>query len=113
MHPQLEAAFPEDQKDHSSGHQAGTEAYMAMRERDRIQLVSDLLESGLLHTAEEFYAAARIFQHEDDLADFEQAHKLALKAAELGEPSARWMAAASLDRLLVHQGKLQKYGPSM
>jgi len=38
------------------------------------------------------------------------AHLLAKSAAEQGRDSARWLAAAALDRYLVYSGKPQKYG---
>lgn len=112
MHPLLEHAVHADWEDHAAGHRAGTPAYDQMRARDgtRRALVHSLLTTGVLQSAEDFYGAARLFQHSDDPAEFEQAHQLALKAAELGHPDARWLAAAALDRWLVVQGQPQRYG---
>jgi hypothetical protein len=66
--------------------------------------------AGAAETAEDFFHAAMAFQHGDELADYWRAHELALRAAELGHETGRWLAAAAYDRWLVHQGKPQKYG---
>jgi hypothetical protein len=41
---------------------------------------------------------------------FKKAHDYAKKAVEMGSTVTKWLYAASLDRWLVSQGKLQKYG---
>lgn len=46
----------------------------------------------------------------DDPAIYKQAHDYAKKAVKLGSNVTKWLFAASLDRWLVSQGKLQKYG---
>src|SRR6266704_739264 len=42
--------------------------------------------------------------------NFWKAHELAMRGAELGHPTCRWLAAAAYDRWLMNQGKPQKYG---
>jgi hypothetical protein len=63
-----------------------------------------------LHTAEDHFHAARIFQHGEEAEDARTAHQLALASVKLGEPRARWMAAAAYDRWMMYQGKPQRYG---
>ena len=81
-----------------------------------------LLAQGQLQTAEAKECAALILQHtpgyrmsegslqEANAEFYLLAHLLAKSAAEAGRRSARWLAAAALDRYLVGVGKPQKYG---
>ncbi|MDA1317262.1 MAG: hypothetical protein O3B87_04530 [bacterium] len=45
-----------------------------------------------------------------DQSIYKQAHDYAKKAVDMGSNVTKWLYAASLDRWLVSQGKLQKYG---
>ncbi|OGM74923.1 hypothetical protein A2382_03650 [Candidatus Woesebacteria bacterium RIFOXYB1_FULL_38_16] len=53
---------------------------------------------------------AYLFQHGETIKDYENAHQYAKKAIEMGSTVTKWLYAATLDRLLVSQGKLQMYG---
>lgn len=53
---------------------------------------------------------AHLFQHGVKTEDYENAHKYAKKAVEMGSSVTKWLYAATNDRLLVSQGKLQKFG---
>lgn len=77
----------------------------ARRERTRI-----LLDQGKLATAEDYYAAAFVFQHGEKPEDYLLAHTLALAAATRGKTDASWIAAATLDRYLQAIGQKQIYG---
>jgi hypothetical protein len=66
-----------------------------------------LIAAGQLQTAEDYFHAARIFQHGDRPEDAWRAHQLALKSANLGYRPARWLAAAAYDRWLMVQGNPQ------
>lgn len=83
-----------------------------MRERDRQRRAraEDLIESHALTAPEDYFHAARLFQHGDTAEDAWRAHVLARTSAELGYAQARWLAAAAYDRWLMYQGKPQKYG---
>lgn len=72
--------------------------------------VKRLLKDGLLEAPEDYYHAAMILQHSLAVADYSQAHQLAMRAVELGYTQGRWLAAATLDRWLMRQGKPQKHG---
>jgi TPR repeat protein len=69
-----------------------------------------MIAAGELQTAEDYFHAAQIFHHGDNINEFERAYALATKAAEMGHRPARWMAAAACDRWLIEQGQPQKYG---
>src|SRR5262249_36756566 len=63
-----------------------------------------------LREAEDFFHAAFLMQHGEELGHWWSAHELALQAPELGEQKARYLVAASLDRYLMRQGRPQKHG---
>ena len=69
-----------------------------------------LLDDGKLTTAEDYYAAAFVFQHGDKSEDYLLAHTLALASAARGMKDASWIAAATLDRYLQNIGQKQIYG---
>jgi hypothetical protein len=112
MNEELKELYDADVFEHAQGYSHGSSDYLAMRDRDRQrrERVGALMSSGKLRMAVDYFHAARIFQHGDTPEEAWQAHQLALKAVELGESRARWLAAAAYDRFLVYQGKAQKYG---
>jgi hypothetical protein len=112
MDEELKAVYDADLWEHAHASPHGTADYRVMRERDRQRRVQveALVAADRLQTPEDYFHAARIFQHGDIPEDAWKAHLLALKAAELGYRPARWMAAAAWDRWLMYQGRPQKYG---
>ncbi|HEY3876679.1 MAG TPA: hypothetical protein VGM92_14475 [Candidatus Kapabacteria bacterium] len=64
------------------------------------------------HSPNDLEEACLILQHGDDTTDYRNAHELAMRAIHLGDTStnARQLAAITLDRYLVKQGKPQRYG---
>jgi hypothetical protein len=72
--------------------------------------VQKLLISGQLHTGEDYYHAAFIFQHGDDARDYLLAHSLAMVASAKKQPDASWIASATLDRYLQSIGQPQIFG---
>lgn len=69
-----------------------------------------ILEVGGLRTAEDYRAAAFIFQHGSTPEDYLLAHSLAVAALAKGDAESAWIAAATLDRYLQMTGKTQIYG---
>jgi hypothetical protein len=69
-----------------------------------------LLDSGALHSADDFYHAAFVFQHGDQPNNFLIAHILAMVSMRLGRADASWIAAATLDRYLQAIGQKQVFG---
>jgi hypothetical protein len=72
--------------------------------------VEALLASGQLHTGEDYLHAAFVFQHGGDPRDYLLAHTLAMIAVAKREPSAIWIASATLDRYLQNIGQPQIFG---
>src|SRR5690606_5852856 len=94
---------------------AGEPAYVALRARDRARrdAVMALLADGWPEAADDLYAAAWILNHGDLPEEAALGSRLAARAAALGRPGARWLAAAALDRSLMYAGLPQKYGTNM
>src|SRR5262245_48159292 len=106
MNTELRTIFEADQADR----RAGIGPVMAARDRDRRRRVLELLAAGEVLDGPDHYHAAMVFQHGGSPESYQRARQLALRAVELGHRPGRWLAAAALDRLLVHQGRRQKYG---
>jgi len=85
---------------------------VARRDAERRKRVKEIVASNGARVSDDYFHAAMIFQHGDDVADYQTAHDLALKAAALvpTHPKARWLAAAAKDRELMKLGQPQKYG---
>jgi hypothetical protein len=71
----------------------------------REEKVRAMLADGDLKTGQDFEDASFIFQHGNSTNDCLMAHVLAMEAVIRGDDSAKWIAAATLDRYLqlVHQ----------
>jgi hypothetical protein len=118
MNQELYDLFVADQAERRGNVDYDTPDYWQMREHDtqRRQRVTELLAQGVVSAPDDYFHAALIFQHGETLEEIWQAHKLARKAAELGATQSmgykdsHWLAAATLDRWLMYQGKPQKYG---
>ncbi len=70
----------------------------------------ELLAQGALHSGDDFFHAAFIYQHGDKTDDYLKAHILATIAIAKGKPDAKWIAAATLDRYLNTIGQPQVFG---
>ena len=83
---------------------------IATRDKERQALVRALVSKGALKSAREYQFAALIFQHSPEAADLRLAHLLAVTAALKGQPTAKWLAAAALDRYLWNTNQPQIFG---
>ena len=83
---------------------------IATRDKERQALVRALVSKGALRSAREYQFAALIFQHSPEAADLRLAHLLAVTAALKGQPTAKWLAAAALDRYLWNTNQPQIFG---
>jgi hypothetical protein len=103
--------YQEDQGDRSADDKINWEV-VSKRDEQRRQRVKEMLAAGEVKSKDDYFHAAMIFQHGSNPADYETAHKLALKAAELDPnfTTAKWLSAASKDRYLWSIGKPQIYG---
>jgi hypothetical protein len=79
-------------------------------DEERRKQVKALLADGKATTAQDFRDAAFIFQHGQTSDDYLLAHVLATEAIVLGDTSAKWIAAATLDRYLQTVGQKQIFG---
>ena len=99
----------EDQNDQPGHGPNGTstvdEQQYNARVETRKQQVSALLANGELKSGEDFYDAAIIFLHGETADDYLFAHVLAMDAVVKNYDTAKWIAAATLDRYLqiIHQ----------
>jgi len=80
------------------------------QDEERRAATARLLAARALHTADDFYHAAFIFQHGAKPEDFLLAHTLTMVAVKKGRRDAIWIASATLDRYLQNIGRPQIYG---
>lgn len=110
---ELVRLYTEDQKDREQGPNANID-WQAVSKRDgeRRERVRQIVAEGGATTSADYYHAAMVYQHGSEVPDYDEAHRLAVKAVELdpSNKSARWLAAAAKDRSLMWQGKPQLYG---
>lgn len=109
---EIASIFDEDQRERSDAASLDDQGLhlLALRDRERRNRAKSLLREGQLKSGRDFYFAAFIFQHGEEPSDYLQAHALAMVALARGEPSARWIAAASLDRFLLATNQPQIFG---
>lgn len=72
--------------------------------------VREMLAKSELKTGEDFYDASFIFQHGESGDDYLMAHVLAMAAVVKGYDTAKWIAAATLDRYLQFVKQPQVFG---
>ena len=100
MNQELTSLYETDKQERTNQPLVNTPEYKAMRVRDRArrERVMEIVQANELSSAEDYYHAAQIMNHEDTIDDARTAHMLALQSSELGYRPARWLAAASYDR---------------
>ena len=106
---EMTAMFDVDQGDRAHMDKIDWNAIATHDEEHRTRTKA-LLAAGELHSANDYYHAAFIFQHGQHPDDYLLAHSLAVVAAARGRADAAWIAAASLDRYLMSIGQKQIYG---
>lgn len=107
--PEMLRLFKEDQADRQAGLSIDWKV-VGPRDEARREKTRRLLADGALHTAEDYRAAAFIFQHGSSPDDYLLAHTLAMVAVAKGDPNSLWIASATLDRYLINTGHRQIYG---
>ena len=83
---------------------------VCIQDMTRQKKVTKMLEKSLVKTAVDYYHAAMIFQHASEVSGNKVAQRLAKKSMDMGEERAKWLYAASTDRVLMNQGRKQKFG---
>lgn len=116
MSKSLKELYVEDQKDRLSGADYNV---LIKNDRERRKLANIFLEHKEKLTPEEIYYAAMFFHHSLNKNDIKKAKGLMLLNIKRGEllkkenkwvEKSKWLFAAATDRLLVSEGKPQKYG---
>jgi hypothetical protein len=85
------------------------EEYSVRSERRRTQLRA-MIAAAELKSGDDFKDAAYLFQHGESAEDYLFAHVLAMEAIIKGNDSAKWIAAATLDRYLQLAKQPQVFG---
>ncbi len=96
--------YDEDQDDlpgpaHGNVSKITEQEYIPRLEQRKNQ-IRVMLAEGTIKTGEDFYYASFIFQHGTTADDYLFAHVLAMDAVVKGYDTAKWIAAATLDRYL-------------
>lgn len=106
---ELRAMFEADQADRQD---ITAINWHEVSERDaaREARVRRMLADGTVNTGPDYYHAAMVCQHSDSVEGIQLAHELAMISASLGDRHARWLAAASYDRLLHRLKQPQRFG---
>lgn len=110
--PRLKELYEQDQADRRLPPDKTDWFEVGQRDKERQAKVLDMVRAGRLVTSDDFFHAAMVFQHGSTVEDIELAHALATVASRFEPPNsaARWLTAASLDRLLMRRKKPQWYG---
>lgn len=106
----LAQIYKEDQADREGPIEKLDWHKISERDLARQAEVKKLLDKGEVVTAKDYYHSAMVFQHASDKQGYKLAHELAWISASMGDKSARWLSAASWDRLLLSMGDKQRFG---
>lgn len=102
--------YMEDQEDTRTIKDAVTDGEYHQRVKVRVATLRTMLAAGQITTGDDFRDAAFIFQHGDTPEDCLFAHILAMEAMARGTVSAKFIAAATLDRYLQFTQRPQVFG---
>lgn len=110
--PELIELFNQDQQGRTKPMppSGASKSSLFRTDKERRDRTHELLAAGALHTGQDYFEAALIFQHSLDPDDYLLAHTLAMIAMSKGNEGALWLATATLDRYLQSIGKPQIYG---
>jgi hypothetical protein len=107
----LISLFKQDQADRQPSRYVGNEERVEGNDSRRREIVSEIIRKGGIVTALDHYNAAIIFHHGTNVRDYKIAYDLAKISADLDKnDDALWLCAIVVDRLLLAQGKKQKFG---
>jgi hypothetical protein len=113
-HKTVQQLFQDDQNDMPGHGPNGTSLVDGQQYDTRVAVrqkqIRALLSDGGIRTGEDFYDAAFVFQHGQSADDYLFAHALAMDAVVKGYDTAKWIAAATLDRYLQIINQPQIFG---
>ena len=109
MNKKLEKIFINDQEDRKNRTILENGVLLTKRDRDRKKRVNYLISRKQLNSPKDFFMAAMIFHHNRSIEDSRKAVMLSKKSADMGYQKALSLYAVSMDRLLIRQGKKQRF----
>ncbi|GIH59440.1 hypothetical protein [Microbispora siamensis] len=104
---ELTDLFEQDQGDR---YEDGVVEGSGTRDLARRRRAMELLALGRVRSPRDYYHLAMVLQHSGLLEHYHLGFELARRSAAAGFRPARWLAAAALDRWLLHRGLPQRYG---
>jgi hypothetical protein len=110
--PELRSIRDADQADRRAAPTPDKLRELMQRDSERRSRVLEILKDGRLTTAWDYFNAALVLQHGGSAEEIRLAHSLSTVAATLGpeHKSAKWLMAASWDRLMLRLKQPQWYG---
>jgi len=108
----IKSIFSEDQSDRKNPDFIGEDKYLYYKKRDQQRRleVKKLLSKKEVETGGDLYKAAIIFHHSQNISDLKKAKQLCEKSTNKKFIKSKWLYAAITDRMLIHEGKPQKFG---
>lgn len=108
----LKSLFDADQKERDVPIAQMDVATLNAHDREREAAVRVMVQKTELHTSEDFFNAAVIMQHGLESDDYRLAYALATIATRMDPTNslAKWLTAATWDRLMISLGRPQWYG---
>lgn len=103
---ELQAIVKEDQQDRTPPIDWQR---VAPRDEARRKRIGEIFGEGCFKEAQDYAAAALVYQHGVIPDHFFQTFLWAKKAVELGDPSQKWLMTAGIDRYLVNIGHKQLF----
>ncbi len=110
MNKKLEEIFKGDQQDRLNPLFNKKPKFFIKRDAIRRKKIQEIFQKGGLKTGRDYYIAAMIFHHGPTIKDAKRAITFSQKSFEFNYNKARWLCAATVDRLLTKKGKRQKFG---
>ena len=113
-HPEMRKIMEEDQSDrekmmNSQTFDPSLAGQIAKNDDIRIRRTKELLESGALKSANDFWNASLVFQHGKFFDSYLIAHELAVCSLLLGNQKSAWLCGATYDRMLNNSGRPQRF----
>lgn len=109
INTELEKLYYEDKNERESN-TIQSEKELTDNTKKRIETLKKMLPAVDTEEIWNCHYIAYLLHHGDSTEDYKLAHYYAKKAVEMGSSVTKWLYAATLDRLLISQGKPQKYG---
>lgn len=83
---------------------------LVKKDMKRLEQLERILAGNLELNGQDYYMIAMVYHHGPTVEHIKTARMYAGKGMRLGDKQARWLYAAATDRILLLQGKPQRYG---